>query len=140
MDASPHYVRDIQRQNGKLIIRAMLAVGKATLETIVEKLCNDYNVSIDLRAVCLKQRYRHSKFQIIFEKENIEKAVRTFLRNGFYSGFLDVIEDGSFVISHTIRHRIEDEFKDGEKSTKRCTSPSAVTNSSKKRRNQSSKK
>lgn len=138
MDASSHYVRDIQRRNGKLIIRAMLAVGKATFETIVEKLCSDYNVSIDLGTVCLKRRHRHWKFQIIFEKEIVENAVRSFLRNGFYSGFLDVNDDESFAISHAIRHHIEDEFK--EQSTKRSSSPSAPTNSSKKTCNSTSKK
>lgn len=45
MDASSHHIRDIQRKNGKIIIRTMLEIEKATFESIVEKLCSDYNVS-----------------------------------------------------------------------------------------------
>lgn len=42
------YIRVIQRKNGKIIIRAMLELEKVTLESIVEKICKDYNVSFDL--------------------------------------------------------------------------------------------
>lgn len=46
MDApSGDYIRLIQRKNGRIIIRAMLAQEKVTFESIVEKICEDFNVS-----------------------------------------------------------------------------------------------
>lgn len=38
-------IRNIQRKNGKIIVRAMMELEVATFEAIVGKLCEDYNVS-----------------------------------------------------------------------------------------------
>lgn len=47
MDASSDsYIRAVQRKNGKIIIRAMLELEKVTFESIVHKICEDFNVSL----------------------------------------------------------------------------------------------
>ena len=46
MDApSGDYIRLIQRKNGRIIIRAMMELEKVTFESIVGKICEDFNVS-----------------------------------------------------------------------------------------------
>lgn len=44
-------IRNIQRKNGKIIVRAMMELEVATFEAIVGKLCEDYNVSCLLRLI-----------------------------------------------------------------------------------------
>lgn len=45
MDAPLEDLRAIQRKNGKIIIRIMLEMEKVTFESIVQKICEDFNVS-----------------------------------------------------------------------------------------------
>jgi hypothetical protein len=66
--------------------------------------------------------------------------VRDFLRNGYYLGFIDVNEDESFNINHSIKEKFEGELKTseaggGDKDLEKCPS-----SSSKRKRNQCSKK
>lgn len=43
---SESYIHDVQRKNGKIIIRAICELeGKVTFEAIVGKICEDLNVS-----------------------------------------------------------------------------------------------
>lgn len=49
------YIRAVQRKNGKIIIRAMLELEKVTFESIVEKICEDFNVSWRVLLKALRQ-------------------------------------------------------------------------------------
>lgn len=41
----------------------------------------------------------------------VENVVRDFLRNGYYMGFIDVNEDESFDINHSIKRKLEEKLK-----------------------------
>ncbi|CRK88685.1 CLUMA_CG002439, isoform A [Clunio marinus] len=77
--------REIQRRNGKIIIRALMGVEKATVNAIVEKICCEHNI-------------------IVFKNE-VEKEVKSFIYRGYKLGFIDVTEDSCFVINHRIKEQ-----------------------------------
>lgn len=100
MDASVHQIRRIQRKNGKIIIRVIHELEKVTFEAIVGKICDDFNVS-SVQWQFLKGA-ENSLFQIFHRIEKVEKAVRSFLYNGYYLGFIDVNSDASYKINALI--------------------------------------
>ena len=47
------FISSIQRKNGKIIIRAMLELEKVMVESIVGKICKDYNVTVNINLFLL---------------------------------------------------------------------------------------
>lgn len=82
-------------------------------ESIVCKIFEDYNVSanINLLYCCCFIKLSIFPCQIFYERALAENAVKYFLRNGYYLGFVDVNQDGSFDINHSIKQKFIEEQK-----------------------------
>jgi hypothetical protein len=76
----------------------------------------------------------------------VENAVRDFIRNGYYLGFIDVKEDESFEINHSIQQKLEEKLKlleaeeEKEDNVSQQQCPTTPRTPKKRIRNQSSKK
>lgn len=123
-------IRGVQRKNGKIIIRAMMEIKKGTFESIVEKICSDYNVSYTAGAfklfrVLIFYVLRFFTTKIFTEKLKVENAVRSFLKSGYYLGFLDVDDDESFSLNQTIKDGVAKQLDQSAKAdeSSHCCQP-----------------
>lgn len=80
MDAAPSddYIRLIQRKNGRIIIRAMLDLEKVTFESIVGKICEDFNVSFYHFSVFHLKVYWRYIFRYLLVNERWKRLLETF--------------------------------------------------------------
>ncbi|KAL7016835.1 hypothetical protein ACKWTF_010155 [Chironomus riparius] len=75
-----------QRRNGKIIFQTLLEVEPATTETITDKICCDFN--------------------IFHEKTNVENVVKKFIREGYYSGFIDANQDRTYEFNRSLKQNM----------------------------------
>jgi hypothetical protein len=73
--------------------------------------CESVNINLLFSPPHKALNFSLSSLQIFFDTERVENAVKDFLRNGYYLGFIDVNEDESFDINHSIKHKFGEDSR-----------------------------